>query len=133
MYFDDLKTIPYLWGSSIVLHPKILCDFGVEYHEGWSGTGVKINKSDSSKIINAKINRIRKSLRKQYDAQNDTDKLSYPYRHEILFDKKIFLRKYAIAISCDARSDSVFDKILKIVRTKKYNFVVIRRHIDTNK
>ena len=128
IYFDDMTTIPYLWGYSIILHPKILYDIGVTYYEGWGGeNAIKINKHSSMPTMKNKLMQIRKSLSKLYDEKKKHE-LPYPYRHEILFDKKISLRKYAIAVSCDMCSDEMYEKIKKLVANKKYNIVIIRRH-----
>lgn len=129
--------MPTYYEPCFILHPKILCDYGIKIHKIWGMNETIVNEGDSSRKIKKELDDLRKYLINAVDkveTRPDGSKTIRPwqYRHEILFNKKISLRKYAIGIVCDDYSclEKDFKIIKRLIKEKKYKLTIIRRIRD---
>lgn len=124
IYFDDIKNLPDFMTIGFIIHPKIVCDRTIEYHEGW---GMKcesiIEKDDPDDVKIKKLNKIRSSVKK---LANIEDRLiPIIMRHEVLLGKQISVRKYIIGIVIDTRDTKVCNKIKKLIASHNYKIKLI--------
>lgn len=128
IYFEDLDNIKYFWSPSIILHPKIMCDIEMEFHRGWGALPTKSNhiirKTDSESKIRNKLNDIRKFLKDPKELPTEIRK-SFVFNHEVVFNKKISIKKYAVGITCNFADKKTMNKIKQIILDKKYKLKII--------
>lgn len=135
IYFDEYpNTMPTYFEPCFILHPKILCDFDIKIHKIWRLNETTINKSNSPKKIKKELDDLRKYLinsANKIETHPDGSKTisSWYYRHEILFNKKISIKKYVIGIVCDdcACLEKDFKIIKQLIKEKNYKLTIIRR------
>jgi len=126
IYFEKLKNLEYFWQSSIVLDPKIIIEKGCIFKKSWSGDiihkdDIKIKKNDNK--LKEKIKKIYYYIKKPKDIPAIV-KMNPYMTHEILFNDKISIKKYAIMITCNFCDDKTYKKLEKIIEKKKYNVVL---------
>lgn len=135
IYFDDLLHKQRYWGKTmIVINPNILEDYDLEFrYNNWGGNGetMNIHPKDTNKIFWNKIDTIHNYLKnKDQNVILGDGRVSFrtlELFHEVLFNKKISVRKYVSAIICDFLNDYEFNKVKKIIKEKKYKIKLIRR------
>ena len=138
IYFDEYpNTMPAYYEPCFILHPKILCDYGIKFYKSWGGSETIIDKNSPSKIIKKYLENIRKYLINsinKIETRPDGTKFTrlWQYRHEIRFNKKISIRKYVIGIVCDDYSclEKDFKIIKQLIKEKNYKLTIIRRIRD---
>lgn len=130
IYFDDIKNLSYFWQASIVLHPKIISDYGCIFHKGWScdatyPSDIIIKKKDLE--INKKLSKIKKYIKNPPIIPNVH---TTPYtNHEILFDHSIPIKKYGLMITCNFCNDKDFNKIKRLVKKYGYHVKLLRGNV----
>lgn len=125
VYFEDLKNLSYFWQSSIVLHPKLIWDHGCIFKCGWSG-GI-LHKNDI--IIKRHDIQFKKKIQQMHDFIKNPigviDKENAYMTHEIIFNKKINIKKYALMVTCNFCDDKNFKKIKKLIKDHNYKFKIL--------
>ena len=130
IYFDDLLKNQKYWGTMFVIHPNITENYDIGFHFGWQGKEIILNNSKTKKVYWNRIDKAHEYIRlfkKRYVTNKNGFHKNIGYSHEIVFRKKIPIRKYVQAIVCDFCSPSEYKKIQKIVKEKNYKFPVIRQ------
>jgi len=130
IYFDDLIKNQKYWGTMFVIHPNIMENYDIGFHFGWQGKEIILNNSKTKKIYWNRIDKAHehiKLFKKKYVTNSVGFHRGIGNSHEIVFRKKIPIRKYVQAIVCDFCSPSEYKKIQKIVKEKNYKFPVIRQ------
>lgn len=118
MNFDDIKNLPYVRGLSIILHPKILYEYGIEFQKGWGRFGkIIIDKNDNKKIKNKKIKEIKNFLRNPSELPVI---LRQPlYNHQVLINKPIPLDGNLLGIICNGCPQDMYKSIKKALKSYK--------------
>lgn len=124
MYFDNLKKKQYYWGHQFIFNPNIVEKYDFGFKKGLHGEEIRANVSDSSNVFWKKIDSMYNYLKtiKQEITYSDKKKFVKPLflLHEIVFYKKISIRKYVSALRCVCTPEE-FEKIKKLVAKEKYN------------
>ncbi len=116
--FNDIKNMSYTFGLSLILHPKILYEYGIEFHKGWGNFGkIYIDKNDNKKIKNKKIKEIKNFLR---DPVELPVLLREPiYNHQVLINKPIPLDGNLLGIICNGCPQDMYKSIKKALKSYK--------------
>lgn len=126
IYFEDIKNLSFTLGLSLILHPKILWEYGLEFQGGWGGYGkIKINKNDSTNIIKKKIREIKKFLKNPDVLPQKIREFSQLHHHQILFDRPIPLKGNLLGIVCNQCSDEIIDDIKCSMKDNIYKNIVM--------
>jgi hypothetical protein len=96
IYFDDIKNLPYSFGYSLIINPKIIRDHGMIFNIGWkvhpaeNSIYIKPNDIDHDK----KINFIKEYIKNPISSST----LPPMMTHEVLIKDKIDVHKYLIGL-----------------------------------
>jgi len=129
--FDDLYKKQVYWGPTFIIKPEIVEKYDVGLRIGWQGHETLVKTSDSNSVFWKKIDAIHKFLKeaklkvKLGDGKITTRDLQW--QHEIVFRKKINIKKYVSTIIGDLFTNEELATIQKIIAKKKYNITISRR------
>jgi len=133
--FDDLYKKQEYWGPSFIIKPEIVEKYDVGLRIGWQGYETLVKTTDSNSIFWKKIDYMHKFLKEaKLTAKfptGETVKRPLYVQHEIVFRKKINIRKYVSAIIGDLYDNDETAIIQKIIDKKKYNIKIIKRKRGT--
>lgn len=92
IYFDDIKNLPYSFGYSLILDPKIIRECGIIFNKGWY-----VHPQDESIIIkpndidyDKKINMIKEFIKNRAGSLTNMPEIM---THEVLIKDKIDIHK----------------------------------------
>jgi hypothetical protein len=129
--FDDLYKKQEYWGPSFIIKPEIVEKYDVGIRIGWQGYETLVKTSDSNSVFWKKIDDIHKFLKEaQLKVKLKTGEIvkrPLYVQHEVVFRKKINIRKYVSAIIGYFYDNAELEMIQKIIDKKKYNIKIIKR------
>lgn len=119
IYFDDLKNLNFISGDAIILKPEIVDEFNIIFNKGWirqpNEKSIRINKDDELPEKDGKWKRIKEYLENPTELPDLITDPKDEMSHEVLFDKKIDLKKYLLAVvysGCDEKQlESIINEL----------------------
>lgn len=125
IYFDKLKNLPYSFGYSVILHPKIIEEEGIIFNKSWrvhpTKDSIYIKPYDPK--IKTKINQIKNFIKNPTKLAETMIRLPPMMHHEVLIKDKIDLHKYLLGIIVFDFDISLIEKYKNIIKNKKYKNV----------
>jgi hypothetical protein len=129
--FDDLYKKQIYWGPTFIIKPEIVEKYDVGLRFGWQGDETLVKTSDSNNIFWKKIDAMHKFLKEaKLKVKLGTGKITkreLHWQHEVVFRKKINIKKYVSTIIGDFFTNEELEIIRKIIDKKKYNIKIIKR------
>lgn len=127
IYFEELLNLSHMRDFSIILHPKLLKEYGIIFNKGWTNIcdPIVISKNEMQYSVQDKINKIKKFISDPHELPIMLRESSGLMLHEVLFDRKIPLENNILAIVCNSCSDANVRKLKKIIENKAYKNIPI--------
>ncbi len=128
IFFDDfIKSMDNYIDYTIILDPKIIEDYDMEFRTKWSehpesNSLEHIYKNDNSTVKSDKLSKIKSFVKKGIGQKPNI------IEHEILFDKPIDISKYILGvtcINCDSDFGERYTQIKKILKRNSRSHVKI--------
>ena len=120
IYFPEIDNLSHLQDFTLILHPKLLMDYDGYFNEVWQGgigqNSQKLGKDDNAKILQEKLNKIKKFLKSPESLPKGLQTLSGFMMHELVFNRSIEIKDYLIGIECNFCDEKQLDKIKKLVK-----------------